>query len=58
MKVIQKSKRSSVGESEENSMQSFATVLNGSQDLSEVFNLSTKEKKSSLKISQGLKKKG
>lgn len=35
---------------EENCMQSIATVFIGSQDLSEVFNFSTKEKKSSLKI--------
>lgn len=49
--------RSSVRELEENCTQSFATVLNGSQDLSEMFNLSTKEKKSSLKINQKFRKK-
>lgn len=32
-------------ELKENCIQSIATVLNGSQDLSEVFNFSTKEKK-------------
>lgn len=43
MKAIQRTK-GIVRELEENCMQSLATVLNGSQNLSEVFNLSTKEK--------------
>lgn len=40
-----KAQRSSVMDLEENCMQPIATVLNGSQDLAEVFNFSKKRRK-------------